>query len=79
MKIKKYHICKKTAFHMNGERSFELGQKYEFRKTMGNGSLIFLILNDQSMPVSKEFFKEVFEELCHRFNRLKPDYQIFGL
>ena len=62
MKIKKYHICKKTAFHMNGERSFELGQKYEFRKTMGNGSLIFLILNDQSMPVSKEFFKEHFKQ-----------------
>ena len=60
MKIKKYYVCKKTAFHMNGERSFELGQKYEFRKTMGN--IFFLKLKEDIVPVSKEYFKEHFKQ-----------------
>lgn len=45
---------------MNGERSFELGQKYEFRKTMGN--IFFLKLKEDVVPVSKEFFKEHFKQ-----------------
>ena len=60
MKVKKFYLCKKSAFHFNGEKSFEARQKYEFKKSMGN--IIFLIRNEESIPMTKEYFKEHFKQ-----------------
>ena len=60
MKLEKYFICKKTSYHLNGDRAFELGQKYEFVKTVGN--ITFLKLQDDRTPITKEFFKEYFKQ-----------------
>ena len=60
MKIKKYFICKKTSYDLNDNRAFELGQKYEFVKTMGN--ITFLKLKGENRPMTKEYFKEYFKQ-----------------
>lgn len=60
MKIKKYYIAKKTTYHLNGERAFELGQKYEFIKRAFD--MVFLKLKYEEKPLSKEFFKNNFKQ-----------------
>lgn len=60
MKIAKYYICKKTAYHLDGSRSFELGQKYRFISSMGN--VVYLDLNGAIQPLTKEYFKEHFKQ-----------------
>lgn len=60
MRIKKYFICKRTTYKENGEREFELGQKYELVKKYDGW--IDLKLNNETVAMTKEYFKENFKQ-----------------